>query len=83
MDGIAAQTKQVLANVEAALSVYGATLADVVKVTAHLQNLAEDFDGFNAAYREVMVQPYPVRTTVGSDLSSILVEIDVVAALPQ
>jgi 2-iminobutanoate/2-iminopropanoate deaminase len=28
-----------------------------------------------------MPQPYPVRTTVGSQLANILVEIDVVAAL--
>jgi 2-iminobutanoate/2-iminopropanoate deaminase len=27
--------------------------------------------------------PYPVRTTVGSQLADILVEIDVVAALPR
>ena len=80
---IGGQTKQVLANVEAALGVYGATLADVIKATVHLQDLARDFDGFNAAYREVMSQPYPVRTTVGSDLASILVEIDVVAVAPQ
>ena len=29
-----------------------------------------------------MVEPYPVRTTVGSQLMDILVEIDVVAVLP-
>ena len=35
------------------------------------------------AYEEFFTAPYPVRTTVSSQLANILVEIDVVAALPQ
>ena len=35
------------------------------------------------AYAEFFAEPYPVRTTVGSDLYDILVEIDVVAVLPE
>jgi 2-iminobutanoate/2-iminopropanoate deaminase len=31
-------------------------------------------------YSHVITKPYPVRTTVGSTLAGILVEIDVVAA---
>ena len=81
-DGIEAQTEAVLRNVERALAVVGLGLADVVKATVHLQHLDADFAGFNAAYQRVMPAPYPVRTTVGSDLASILVEIDVVAARP-
>ena len=38
---------------------------------------------YNAAYAEFFTEPYPVRTTVGSRLANILVEIDVVAAIPQ
>ena len=34
---------------------------------------------FDVAYRAAMPEPYPVRTTVGSQLLGILVEIDVVA----
>ncbi|WP_259607260.1 MULTISPECIES: RidA family protein [Microbacterium] len=41
------------------------------------------FAEFNEAYQEFFTPPYPVRTTVGSQLADILVEIDVVAALPQ
>ncbi len=55
---------------------------DVVKSTVHLATLA-DFAEFNEAYKEFFSEPYPVRTTVGSELDNILVEIDVVAALPQ
>jgi hypothetical protein len=38
-----------------------------------------DFAEYNAAYQEFFTPPYPARTTVGSDLMNILVEIDVVA----
>ncbi|MCW2806008.1 MAG: hypothetical protein JWN06_4225 [Propionibacteriaceae bacterium] len=77
------QTAQVLENLEAVLAADGLTLADVVKVTTHLQELKRDFAGYDAVYRSRMVEPYPVRTTVGSQLMNILVEIDVVAVRPQ
>lgn len=76
---IGEQTAQVLRNLAAVLAHRGRTLADVVKVTVHLADVARDFTGFDAAFREVMAAPYPVRTTVGSTLLGILVEIDVVA----
>lgn len=81
--GVYEQTRQVLRNVEAVLHAAGATMADVVKVTAHLQHLHDDFAEYNRAYAEFFDEPYPVRTTVGSTLADILVEIDVVATLPQ
>jgi 2-iminobutanoate/2-iminopropanoate deaminase len=81
-DGITAQTEQVLENVKNALAAAGATLADVVKVTVHLQNLLDDFAAFNEVYARYLPDPYPVRTTVGSQLFNILVEIDVVAVKP-
>ncbi len=80
--GVYEQTQQVLRNVQAVLAARGATLDDVVKVTAHLQHLASDFAEFNRAYGELFTAPYPVRTTVGSDLLDILVEIDVIAMAP-
>ncbi|MCL3861726.1 RidA family protein [Actinotalea sp. K2] len=82
-EGADAQTRQVLRNVEAALGAAGLGLGDVVKVTAHLQHLHRDVAAYNAAYTELMPAPYPVRTTVGSDLANILVEIDVVAVVPE
>jgi len=80
-DGIEAQTEAVVRNVERALAVAGLDLSHVVKVTAHLADLA-DFAAYNAVYERLFPAPYPVRTTVGSQLLGILVEIDVVAALP-
>jgi 2-iminobutanoate/2-iminopropanoate deaminase len=77
-EGIAAQTEGVLRNVSLALEVVGLTLADVVKTTVHLADLA-DFAGFNEVYGRIVPAPYPVRTTVGSQLNGILVEIDAVA----
>lgn len=76
------QTHRVLASIREILAEAGATLADVVKTTVHLHDLNRDFSGFNLAYREFFADPYPVRTTVGSTLNGILVEIDVVAVKP-
>jgi reactive intermediate/imine deaminase len=80
-DGVRAQTEAVIRNVERALAEVGLDLSHVVKVTAHLADLA-DFAAYNAVYERLFPAPYPVRTTVGSQLADILVEIDVVAALP-
>jgi reactive intermediate/imine deaminase len=76
--GIEAQTDRVLRNVEAILRGAGCSMADVVKVTAHLADLA-DFDAFNQVYRQYFPEPLPVRTTVGSRLHGVLVEVDVIA----
>jgi len=81
-DGIEQQTEQVIDNVEAALEGVGLGLGDVVKATVHLQHLERDFPAYNEVYARRFPQPYPVRTTVGSDLLGILVEIDVVAVRP-
>lgn len=75
------QTRQVLRNIQAVLAEWGADLDDIVKATTHLQHLKRDFHEYSSAYREFFAEPFPVRTTVGSDLMDILVEIDVVAAL--
>ncbi len=78
-ESVGEQTRQVLANVAAALAAQGLTLDDVVKVTAYLQHLKRDFAEYNAVYADTFAQPYPARTTVGADLYDILVEVDVVA----
>ena len=77
-EGIRDQTLQVGRNVAAVLESLGARLADVVKVTAHLADL-ELFSDFNDAYADIFDPPYPARTTVGSQLRGILVELDVIA----
>jgi 2-iminobutanoate/2-iminopropanoate deaminase len=82
-DNVADQTRQVLRNIRTVLQAHGAGMDDVVKSTVHLQHLDRDYDEFNRAYTEFFTEPYPVRTTVGSTLADILVEIDVVVALQQ
>lgn len=79
VDGdVGAQTRQVLANVAAVLAGAGATLDDVVSVTAYLAN-PDDWGAFNEVYRDVFRAPYPTRTTVGAALRGILVEISAIA----
>ncbi|MFC9079941.1 RidA family protein [Streptomyces sp. NPDC057062] len=80
-EGVAEQTAQVLRNISSVLAERGLTLRDVVKVTAHLEHLKRDFAEFDRAYGAFFTEPCPVRTTVGSDLMNILVEIDVVAVV--
>lgn len=77
-DTIEEQTARVLENIRAILRAAGAEMADVVKVTAHLGDLAL-FDRYNRIYADYFPDPKPTRTTVGSQLPGILVEIDAVA----
>ncbi len=77
-DTIEEQTKQVLENIKAILAVGGATMEDVVKVSAHLTDLSL-FDRYNTVYVTYFTDPKPTRTTVGSQLPGILVEIDAIA----
>jgi 2-iminobutanoate/2-iminopropanoate deaminase len=72
------QTARVLENIKAILEAGGATMADVVKVSAHLSDLAL-FERYNKVYSTYFPDPKPTRTTVGSQLLGILVEIDAIA----
>ncbi|NCB17527.1 MAG: hypothetical protein EOM65_15305 [Synergistales bacterium] len=77
------QTRQVLENIRGILEAAGCSLDDVVKVTAHLADV-RDFDGYNGVYRQFFTAPFPVRTTVQSVIpGGSLVEIDVIALLPE
>jgi 2-iminobutanoate/2-iminopropanoate deaminase len=82
-DTIEQQTEQTIDNISAILEAGGAALSDVVKVTVHLSDTSL-FARYNAVYARRFSQPYPVRTTVGSDLGhapGMLIEIDCVAYL--
>jgi len=84
-DSIEQQTEQTITNLEAILEADGATLADVVKVSVHLHNPSL-FPRYNAVYARRFSNPYPVRTTVGSNLGAMpgmLIEIDCIAYKPQ
>jgi 2-iminobutanoate/2-iminopropanoate deaminase len=80
-DDVGTQTRQVLDNLRAVLAAHDLTFDNVVKATVHLQELHRDFAAYDAVYRSYFRPPFPVRTTVGSDLLNILVEIDLVAYL--
>lgn len=77
---VAQQTEQVLANITAMLDAAGVTVADVVKTTIFLTNLA-DFGVVNEIYGRCFVESPPARSTV--EVSGLprgaLVEIEVVA----
>ncbi len=77
-DTIEEQTRQTLENIKAILEASGASMADVVKSTVHLSDMSL-FSRFNEVYATYFPDPKPVRTTVGSQLPGILVEIDVIA----
>ena len=80
--GVAEQTEQVLANIEALLEQAGASLADVVKTTVILTEVKRDFAAMNEVYARFFPDPKPARTTLGAELAiDILVEIEAVAII--
>ena len=80
VEGVAAQTKQALANLDAVLAASGMTFGDVVKTTVFLVDMA-DFEAMNKVYGQAFTEPYPARSTVAvAGLpKDARVEIDVVA----
>lgn len=82
-EGIAAQTRQVIANLDAVLNCAGFTLSDAVKTTVFLVDMA-DFDAMNKVYAEAFPAPHPARSTVAVNglPKDARVEIEVVAARP-
>lgn len=80
-EGIAAQTTQSLANVRAILAEAGLTVANVVKTTVFLADMA-DFGPMNEVYASVFTAPFPARSAVAVKTlpKNVLVEIEVIAA---
>jgi 2-aminomuconate deaminase len=81
---IRAQTRAVLENIRDILTSAGASLADVVEVSAYLVNMA-DFNGYNEAYSEFFGYQGPARTTVAvAQLPhpQLLIEIKAIAYRP-
>ncbi len=80
--GIEPQTRQVMANVAAALEQAGCTLADVVKTTVWLADRA-DFALFNDVYGSFFPDAAPARSTVESRLMiDAAIEIEAIAYKP-
>ena len=62
-EGLEAQTRQVLANLEAVLSAAGTSMANVVKTTIFLVDISQ-FSTVNAIYSTAFPTPPPARSTV-------------------
>ena len=79
-EGISAQTKQALCNVNAILNEAGLSLKNACKVTVYLSDMAE-FAEMNACYAEFFEEPYPARAAIAAAAlpKGVKVEIDVIA----
>jgi reactive intermediate/imine deaminase len=80
--GIEEQTRQVLENIKAALSLAGCEMGDVVKCFVILTD-ANEFAAFNEVYATYFPQNPPARTTLEAKLMiDIKVEIEAIAYKP-
>ena len=77
---VESQTRQTIANLEAVLKAGGSSLDRLVKTTVFLADLRL-FEAMNEAYRELIPEPRPGRSTVEARLArpEILVEIEGIA----
>ena len=82
VDGLEAQTRQVLENLKSILRESGSDLTNVVKTTIFLTNMA-DFSAVNAIYAEAFSDAPPARSTV--EVASLplggLIEIEAIALI--
>lgn len=86
-EGLEAQTRRMLANIDAILSAAGCTKEDVVKVTLLLADIG-DFKAVDAIYAAWLpglgITPWPARTAFAALAlpAGALVMLEVVAAYP-
>jgi len=79
--GIAAETVQTFWNIEKILEPAGCALADVVKVNIILTD-AQDFEAFNAVYRDIFPKDPPARVSMVAQLTiDARIEVDVIAGV--
>ncbi|NYE24503.1 RidA family protein [Pigmentiphaga litoralis] len=84
-DGIEAQTRQVMANLDTVLTGCGLGLTDVVSVRIYLLHFDRDYAAMNAVYASYFAPGRrPARTCIGvSGLArGALIEVDMVARRP-
>ena len=81
--GVEAQTRQAMSNLSAVLEAAGSSLANVVKTTIFVADMA-DFAKVNAVYRATFAGAPPARSTVQAAALPLggLVEIEAIALLP-
>jgi 2-iminobutanoate/2-iminopropanoate deaminase len=63
VDGVVAQTRRALQNLEAVLKASGLGMENVVKTNVFIVDLAE-FSQMNEEYSRYFSTPFPARTTV-------------------
>ncbi|MCB1427658.1 MAG: RidA family protein [Nitratireductor sp.] len=81
-DTIEEQTRATLENCATQLASAGCSLADAFKVNVFLTDL-DLWPRFNAVYMDIMPEPRPVRTAVGTALlPGLIVEVEMWAAKP-
>jgi len=86
-DGLEAQTRRMLSNIDAILNAAGCTAADIVKVTLLLADI-KDFKAVDQIYAAWLpglgITPLPARTAFAAAAlpAGALVMLDVVAAYP-
>jgi len=86
--GLEAQTRRMLANIDAILNAAGCSAEDIVKVTLLMANI-KDFKAIDVIYADWLpglgITAWPARTAVGGvDLpAGALVMLEVVAAFPK
>ena len=82
--GISAQTERVLENIRGVLAACGASLDSVLKTTVFLKDMG-DFAAMNQIYERYLGAQPPARSTVEAARlpRDVLVEIDVIAAVPK
>lgn len=81
-EGIAAQTHQVMKNLETVLHGCGLTLANVLQVRVYLTRFEQDYPAMNAVYASYFAEGRrPARTCIGVTglAKGALIEIDMVA----
>lgn len=81
-DGVAAQTRQVIENLQTVLRGLDLELSDVAQCRCFLTQFERDFEAFNETYKSYFpADRLPARTTVGVTALAVgaLVEIDCVA----
>lgn len=84
-EGVAAQTRAVMRNLEIVLKGVGLDLSHVVQMRAYLTEFARDYATFNETYQSFFPPDRrPARTTVGVTALAVgaLVEIDCIARRP-
>jgi 2-iminobutanoate/2-iminopropanoate deaminase len=80
---VRSQTRQVIENIRHALEAAGGTLANVVRTTVYLVDIAK-FGDVNSVYAEYFKEPYPARVVLQAAAlprKEFLVEIDAIAVL--